>query len=64
MEMLHILEGLRIASEWRVKPKPKSDRREVVECPICKGKLLLSQSAYNGHVWGKCETAGCLTWME
>lgn len=35
-----------------------------VECPICKGKLHLSQAAYNGHVWGKCETKGCLSWMQ
>ena len=56
--------GLHVASEWRIKPKPLLDRQEVVECPICKGKLHLSQSAYNGHVWGKCETQDCLSWME
>lgn len=33
-------------------------------CPICGGKLHLSHSAFNGHVWGKCETAKCLGWME
>lgn len=56
--------GLRVAGEWRVKPKPAQDRAEVVACPICKGRLHLSQSAYNGHVHGTCETAGCLEWME
>ena len=35
-----------------------------VVCPICEGKLSLTHSAYNGHVWGKCETEGCLSWME
>jgi len=49
---------------WRVKPKPKKDRREVIECPACKGRLHLSQSAYNGHVHGHCETEGCARWME
>ena len=59
-----VLMGLQAASEWRVKGKPPKDRTGVVECPICKGQLHLSQSAYNGHVWGKCETADCIAWME
>lgn len=56
--------AIRVASTWRVKPKPAIDRNETIECPICKGVLHLSQSAYNGHVHGKCETAGCVSWME
>lgn len=36
----------------------------VKTCPVCQGKLHLSHSGYNGHVWGKCETDGCLSWME
>ena len=56
--------ALKVASEWRVKPKPKTDRAEIIECPVCKGKLHLSQSSYNGHVHGKCETEGCVAWME
>ena len=56
--------AIKIASQWRVKPKPKQDRQEVVECPVCKGKLHLSQSAYNGHVHGQCETADCVSWVE
>jgi len=53
-----------VVSAWRVKPKPKQDRRDVIECPACKGRLHLSQSSYNGHVHGKCETKGCVSWME
>jgi hypothetical protein len=56
--------AITVASKWRVKGKPTSDRAEVVECPICNGRLHLSQSAYNGHVHGKCETPGCVSWME
>lgn len=56
--------AIAVASKWRVKPKPASDRREVVECPVCKGRLHLSQSSYNGHVHGKCETENCVSWME
>lgn len=62
--MERLLAGIRIAGQWRVKPKPATDRSEIVECPVCKGKLHLHQSAYNGHVYGKCGTAGCVSWME
>lgn len=40
------------------------DWRGIIECPICKGKLHVTHSAYNGHVWGKCETEGCVAWIE
>lgn len=53
-----------VVSKWRVRPKPTTSRREVIECPKCKGRLYLSQSSYNGHVHGKCETEGCVSWME
>lgn len=56
--------GLKVAGEWRVKGKPAQDRHEVRECPACKGKLHLTQSSYNGHVHGKCETEKCISWME
>ena len=46
-------------------------KREVSEsgrihCPICKKKagLAYSRSGYNGHIHGKCDTDGCLNWME
>lgn len=36
-----------------------------VDCPTgCGGKLSLSHSAYNGHVWGRCSTNNCVAWME
>ena len=50
-------------SEWRKKHKGKS-HAEIIECPACKGRLHLSIAAYNGHVHGKCETDGCVAWME
>jgi hypothetical protein len=59
-----ILTALKVAGEWRVKPKPPEDRHDVVVCPICKGMLHLSQSSYNGHVHGRCKTEGCVSWME
>lgn len=48
---------------WRDAHKGKS-AAEVVECPACNGRLHLSIAAYNGHVHGKCETPGCVSWME
>lgn len=42
----------------------KRDWSGVEDGPICKGKLHLSHSGYNGHVHGKCETEDCLAWME
>ncbi len=56
--------ALVFASAWRVKPKPITDRHEVVDCPVCNGRLHLFQSSYNGHVHGKCETEACVSWME
>lgn len=51
-----------VVAEWR--KKPPLGKREVIECPMCKGRLHLSQAACNGHVHGQCETAGCVSWME
>lgn len=51
-----------VVARWRKKlPRGKA---EMIECPACKGRLHLSQSSYNGHVHGQCETAGCVSWME
>lgn len=35
----------------------------LIECPKCKGDLRYSIAKLNGHIWGKCETEGCLQWM-
>lgn len=53
-----------VISAWRIKPKPKTDRSDVLECPKCKGRLHVMQAAYNGHVRAKCETEGCVSFME
>lgn len=51
-----------VVSEWR-KKSPRG-KNEVIECPACNGNLHLTQASSNGHVWGKCETEGCVSWME
>lgn len=62
MERMSIV--MPVVDKWRTHPKPSRDRREVIECPKCKGKLHLSQASYNGHVHAHCETKGCVSWME
>jgi hypothetical protein len=54
---------MKAIESWRNANKGRS-HSEVVECPICKGRLHLSISSYNSHVHGKCETPGCVSWME
>ena len=51
-----------VVDKWR--KKLPLGKVEVIECPECKGRLHLSQAAYNGHVHGKCETPNCVSWME
>lgn len=51
-----------VISGWRKKP-PKG-KAETIECPVCKGKLHLSQSSYNGHVRAACETKDCINFIE
>ena len=55
-----VMQGIR---PWRDAHKGQS-AQEVVDCPACKGRLHLSISSYNGHVHGRCETVGCVSWME
>ncbi|MES2910565.1 MAG: hypothetical protein V4718_04205 [Pseudomonadota bacterium] len=54
-----------VVKAWRTwTKKNRVSKSEVIECPACKGKLHLSQAAFNGHVHGKCETPDCVSWME
>ena len=38
--------------------------RGTITCPCCGGNLHWSISGYNGHMHGRCETEGCISWME
>jgi hypothetical protein len=51
-----------VVNQWR--SEPPVDKSEVVECPLCNGWLHLVQSCMNGRVHGRCETAGCVSWLE
>lgn len=58
--MITVLRGIR---DWR-KQHAGTNHREVIACPACHGRLHLRIAAYNNHVHGKCETPGCVAWME
>jgi hypothetical protein len=55
--------------EWR-KAQGWSKKNRVsatgkVPCAGCgNGEIHLSMAALNGHVWGRCTTKGCVSWME
>ncbi len=49
----------------RVKAEHKGESWHGTEpCPVCGGVLHLTHAACNGHVWGRCETEECVSWME
>ncbi len=36
-----------------------------IVCPVCgHGALHYSVASYNGHMHGRCETEGCVAWMQ
>lgn len=58
--------GLRAASE---SAKAKGFKKGnggagKVECPVCKtGEIHYTVAGCNGHLWGRCSTEGCVSWM-
>lgn len=57
------MQALAVVEPIRKEHKGK-DWRGVLECPVCKGKLHVRHAGFNGHVWAKCETEGCVAWIE
>ncbi len=36
-----------------------------IDCPACEdGRPKYSVASVNGHMWARCNTPGCLSWME
>lgn len=52
-----------LGSPWR---RGVSSTNGVINCPACGGikTLGFSRSGYNGHIHARCETQGCVSWME
>ena len=57
-----ILEALVIIEEQR-KLDPECKWSGTIKCPACKCNLNYSVAQINDHVWGKCSTKDCLSWM-
>jgi len=56
----HILDCI---EKMKKKHPNNVDVKETIECPICQKQLTMVSNSYNGHIWGKCETKNCLSWM-
>lgn len=56
--------GIVFIQEWKKGWIKGTSRQEVVQCPVCKGRLSLGQSSYNGHVGARCSTQGCINMLE
>jgi nitrate reductase alpha subunit len=49
----------------RIKKENKGKNTQGIDlCPVCAGKLHWTHAGISGHVWGKCETPSCLSWIE
>ena len=62
-------DSLRAVVEAHADAKKKGFKRghggnSSMACPVCGGKLHYRVSGYNGHMHAKCETDGCVSWME
>ena len=42
----------------------KKGQTKEIKCPKCKGKMFVQKSAYNGHIFAKCETENCITIIQ
>jgi hypothetical protein len=50
--------------QWEEPEQGKNkDASGTIKCPQCGGVLHYTVAGFNGHIWGKCETADCLSWM-
>ncbi len=59
MNQENILKAIKLI---RDKEGAKTNTKGTVACPVC-GKDIYYSIAYNGHIWGKCETKDCIVWM-
>ncbi len=49
----------RIKSEYQGK-----DWAGIQACPICHQQLFVQHFGVDDRTWGKCETTGCVAWLE
>lgn len=56
-----LLAGLRAVLEVVGKRRGVSGS---MPCPCCEGELRYSVSGYNGHLRAKCDSPGCIEFMQ
>jgi hypothetical protein len=61
-----VIERLTISGPFiqEMKQKHPEGGQGVDPCPVCQNNLHWSIASCNGHMHGRCETGGCLNWME
>lgn len=57
-----LMKAAPVINAWRAKP-PRG-KSEIITCPVCGGRLSLSQAACNGHVRARCDTENCISFIE
>jgi len=48
----------------KIKEDAAEDAMGETKCPVCDNTLRWSISSFNGHVWMKCSTQGCVSVVE
>lgn len=52
------------ALQVHVAAKQSPESAGSIPCPICNASVHFAKSPHNGHVHARCETDGCLVFME
>lgn len=49
----------------KIRAKFDKDNQDsgTIICPLCNNTLYYTIARSNMHIWGKCETNSCLSWM-
>ena len=50
--------------EIRKISKEKNINVGFIPCPKCSKPLHFNIAKLNGHIWAKCESEGCMQWMQ
>jgi hypothetical protein len=53
----NILEALKLIAK-------ETGNQGKIKCPKCSNDLHWTRASSNKHVWGKCKTENCLSWMQ
>lgn len=54
---------LAATAEWRDAHQDQ-DAADIMDCPLCGGRLTIRITKIKNHMGGQCETPNCVSWME